>query len=130
MEAFQLGLDQGADAIECDVRLSSDNELVVIHDDNVERVTGLNRNVQDMTLSELKTLDAGSWKSSDWKNARIPALADVLDLIPDGRRIFIEIKVGMDALPSLKQLLTDSSLSDAHVPPAMVCVCDGGRLCR
>jgi glycerophosphoryl diester phosphodiesterase len=111
MEAFQRGLDQGADAIECDVHLSSDNELVVIHDNDVERVSGLKRDVKDMTLAELKTLDAGSWKSSEWKNARIPALADVLDLVPDNRRIFIEIKVGMAALPPLKKLLMDSSLS-------------------
>ena len=115
LECVLLLAFHSADAVECDVRLSSDNELVVIHDDTVERVTGLNRNVKALTLSELKTLDAGSWKSSDWQNARIPALAEVLDLIPDTRRIFIEIKVGMDALPRLKQLLTDSTLSDAQL---------------
>jgi glycerophosphoryl diester phosphodiesterase len=109
-KAFQLGLDQGADAIECDVHLSSDGELVVIHDANVQRISGIDRAVKDMTLAELKALDAGSWKSPEWHAARIPTLAAVLDLVPADRRIFIEIKIGLSAVAPLKKVMVAAAL--------------------
>ncbi|NNJ71126.1 MAG: glycerophosphodiester phosphodiesterase [Kiritimatiellales bacterium] len=115
LEAFQLGLDQGAEAIECDVRLSRDGKLVVIHDETVERVAGADGIVAEMGLAELNALDAGSWKSPKWHEARIPALAEVLDLIPVDRRIFIEIKVGLPALAPLKKLLAESPLPMSQI---------------
>ncbi len=55
MAAFQLALEQGADGIELDVMLSKDHEIVVIHDDSVDRTTNGTGQVQDLTLAELKT---------------------------------------------------------------------------
>lgn len=115
LEAFQLGLDQGADGIECDVRVSRDGELIVIHDATVDRVTGVKGTVAELTYAELRALDAGSWKSPDWQGARIPALADALDLIPAGRRIFIEIKAGLGALPPLKKVLSATALPRSRI---------------
>ena len=110
MEAFQLGFDQGADAIECDVQLSADHELMVIHDPDLKRIAGVDRAVNEMTLAELKELDAGSWKAEKWAGVQIPSLAEVLDIVPPDRRIFIEIKTGLPAIEPLQQLLTECSL--------------------
>ncbi len=115
LESFQLGLDQGADAIECDVRVSRDGELVAIHDSTVDRVAQVKGTVAEMSRAELNALDVGSWKSPDWQGARIPALADILDLMPADRRIFIEIKVGLTALPPLKKVLAASALPSSQV---------------
>lgn len=115
LEAFQLGLDQGADAIECDVRVTRDGELVAIHDSTVQRVAPVKGTVAEMSRAELNTLDVGSWKSPAWRDARIPALADIMDLMPADRRIFIEIKVGLTALPPLKNVLAASTLPVSQV---------------
>jgi len=71
--AFQLALEQGADGIELDVMLSKDGHLVVIHDNTVDRTTDGKGAVRDMTLEELKSLDAGGGQ-------RIPTLEEVLEL--------------------------------------------------
>ena len=57
--AFRLALEQGADCVELDVMLSKDGHLVVIHDDTVDRTTDGKGAVRDMTLKELRSLDAG-----------------------------------------------------------------------
>lgn len=110
LESFQLGLEQGADALECDVRLSSDGELMVFHDPTVERTAAIQGAVADLTAAELQTLDAGSWKAAKWSGARIPTLAAVLDLVPADRRILIEVKVGLTALPRLKEIIAATAL--------------------
>lgn len=115
LESFQLGLDQGADAIECDVRLARDGELVVIHDPTVQRVAKVKRAVADLSVAELQALDAGSWKSVKWNGARIPTLAAVLDVVPAGRRILIEVKVGLAALPRLKEVLAATALPHSQM---------------
>jgi glycerophosphoryl diester phosphodiesterase len=115
LEAFQLGLDQGADALECDVRLSSDGELVVIHDPTIERVANVKGNIAEMTRAELGALDAGSWKAAKWSDARIPTLAEVLDLTPADRRILIEVKVGLAAIPRLKDILAETALPRSQI---------------
>lgn len=115
LEAFQLGLDQGADAIECDVRLSLDGELVAIHDPTVERVADAKGIVAEMSMAELNVLDVGRWKSPDWRDVRIPALADALAIIPADRRIFIEIKAGLTALPPLKNVLEATALPRSQI---------------
>ena len=115
LEAFQLGLDQGADAIECDVRVSRDGALVAIHDSTVDRVAPLKGAVAEMSLAELNALDVGSWKSPAWRGARIPTLADALDIIPADRRIFIEVKAGLTALPPLKKVLAATALPRSQI---------------
>lgn len=110
MEAFLLGLDRGADAIECDVHLSSDGELMVIHDPTVDRTTNGKGRVAEMTRAEIGALDAGSWKAAKWCDARVPTLPEVLDLVPTDRRILIEVKVGTPGLPRLKEILAATAL--------------------
>lgn len=78
MSAFQRALELGADGIELDVHMSADGYLVVIHDETADRTSNSNGLIKDKTLSELKSLDFGSWFSEDFKDEKIPELEEVL----------------------------------------------------
>lgn len=82
--AFQLALDHGADGIELDVMLSKDHQLVVIHDDTVDRTTNGSGHVKEMTLKELQSLDAGDGQ-------RIPTLEEVFNQF--GGRFIINVEL-------------------------------------
>jgi glycerophosphoryl diester phosphodiesterase len=117
LASFRLAWTQNADAAETDVYLSKDGEIVVIHDANTRRVGGRNRKVVDQTLAELKQLDIGRWKGEQWTGERIPTLAELLAIIPEGKRLFIEIKCGPEIAPRLVQVL-----HQAHKRPEQTCL--------
>jgi glycerophosphoryl diester phosphodiesterase len=85
LAAFDLAVAQNADGIELDVTLSNDGEVVVIHDDTVDRTTNGKGYVRDMTLSQLKELNAG-------QGERLPTLDEVLKRFGDKIIINIELK--------------------------------------
>ena len=66
--------------IEFDVALTKDGQLVLMHDDTIDRTTNGKGSVSKWTLSELKKLDAGSWKAPEFAGERVPSLAETLDL--------------------------------------------------
>lgn len=101
MAAFRLAWERNVAAIELDVHLSKDGALVVSHDPNTKRTTGVSKEIKESTLEELRNLDAGRWKDTKWDGERMPTLEDVLPTIPEGSRCFIEIKVGPEAVPAL-----------------------------
>jgi len=107
LPSFKLGWEL-ADADELDIYLSKDGEAVVIHDASTKRTAGLDKLVADQTLAELKALDAGSWKAPSWTGTRIPTLAEVLVLVPQGKRLFIEIKAGPEVIPALENAVKAS----------------------
>lgn len=117
LASFRLAFAQNADAAETDVYLSKDGEIVVIHDANTRRVGGRNRKVVGQTLAELKQLDIGRWKGEQWAGERIPTLAELLAVIPDGKRLFIEIKCGPEIAPRLVEVLRA-----AHKRPEQTCL--------
>jgi glycerophosphoryl diester phosphodiesterase len=92
MAAFKLSLSAGVDGIELDIHRCSTGELVVIHDDDVNRTTDSVGNVQDISWAELQRLDAGSWFDPRFSDERIPSLRDVLDLIAGKIILNIEVK--------------------------------------
>lgn len=95
MEAFKEAFNKGMDGIELDVQLSKDEELVVIHDERVDRTSNKKGLVKDFTLEELKKLDVGSFKDKKFKMCRIPTLEEVLEFFQDkGKIINIELKTG------------------------------------
>ena len=74
LAAFKLAVAQSAAAIEFDVKLTRDRQVVVIHDPKVSRTTDGRGSVSKLSLNEIKRLDAGAWFSSEFKGERIPTL--------------------------------------------------------
>ena len=98
LEAFQLALDQGADIIELDIWRSKDGTWVVIHDRNLSRITGVNKDITKLTFEEIQLLDAGynfSDSSGNYlyrnKGYKIPSLEQVFKQF-NNEKINIEIK--------------------------------------
>ena len=92
LAAFQKGIEIGSDLIELDVHLSHDGEIVVIHDETLERTTNGKGLVAEHTLSDLKKLDAGSSFGSAFAGEKIPTLKEVLNLAKGRVLVNIEIK--------------------------------------
>jgi len=90
--SFARALELGVDAIELDVHLSFDGEVMVIHDEHLERTTNGRGLVRDYSLARLKELDAGSSFNREFRDQRIPTLAEVFELVNDRVPLVIEIK--------------------------------------
>lgn len=92
MAAFQKAIDDMADYIELDVQLTSDGEVIVMHDSNTYRTTGVDGSVINMTYREIRRLDAGSWYSDEYKGEKVPGLREVLELAQGKIKLNIELK--------------------------------------
>jgi glycerophosphoryl diester phosphodiesterase len=91
MAAFQLALEQGAPAIEFDVKLSADGHIVVIHDQTVDRTTNATGNVASLPLDALRALDAGSWFGAAFRGEKIPTLHEVFAAFGESMLMNIEL---------------------------------------
>ena len=90
----KLAWEQNADALELDVHLTKDGEAAVSHDGNTLRTTGVNLNIADCTMAELKKLDAGSFKGPQFRGEKIPTLDEILEGMKPGKLVVIELKSG------------------------------------
>ena len=81
MSAFRAAVDLGLDAIETDIRMTKDGHLVIMHDRDVARTTNGKGFVDQMTLEELRRLDAGFWKGPEHVGQRIPTVEEFLELV-------------------------------------------------
>ncbi|HXM95990.1 MAG TPA: glycerophosphodiester phosphodiesterase family protein [Candidatus Dormibacteraeota bacterium] len=95
MAAFRKALALGAAFIETDLQLSRDARLVAMHDATVNRTTNGQGPVHDLTLTELRRLDAGSWFGSEFADERIPTLEEILQFAKKHDVVFyLELKPG------------------------------------
>lgn len=93
MPAFEGALDLGVDYIETDVQMTKDGRLVLFHDDDLLRITGLEGAVSDYTYAEISGMDAGGWFDSAYEDVRIPTLEELLILLRDSDcRLYLELK--------------------------------------
>ncbi|MFN3432267.1 MAG: glycerophosphodiester phosphodiesterase [Candidatus Sericytochromatia bacterium] len=92
LAAFKAAIDADADVLEIDVQRTKDGQLVVIHDHDVERTTDGKGEVEDMTLEQIKQLDAGGWFGPAFVGERVPTLDEVLSLAKGRANVMIEIK--------------------------------------
>ncbi len=90
--AIMKALEMGVDMIEIDVQQTKDEQIVVFHDETLDRTTDGEGYVHDYTLEELKQLDAGFWFAPAYKGTTIPTLREVLDSINGKCKVLIEIK--------------------------------------
>jgi len=91
LASFELALAQNADAIELDVKISADGQVIVIHDPTVDRTTGSHGRVKDLPLKELRALDAGRFFAEKFQGEKIPLLEEVFDAV--GQRTFINVEL-------------------------------------
>ncbi len=99
LAAYRRALEEGADAVECDVRLTADGRLVCVHDRTVSRVSNGRGVVSTLTLAQLEAYDFGSWKAGAEGSATDPEqhsvlrLESLLELVADcGRRVDLAIE--------------------------------------
>lgn len=90
--SFAGAINMAADMVELDVQLTADGEVVVFHDEKINRCTNGKGAIADYTLVQLKKLDAGSWFDKKFAGVRVPSLAEVLELCKNKIAVNIEIK--------------------------------------
>jgi glycerophosphoryl diester phosphodiesterase len=117
LASFRLAWERHDDAIELDVHLTKDGQLIVCHDSDTKRTCGVAHVIKETPFDVLRTLDAGKWKGEKWAGEKLPTLAEVLATIPDGKRCFIEIKVGPEAVPAVAKAVRESGKK-----PEQMCV--------
>lgn len=93
MAAFNGAYELGADWIELDLQQTKDRQIVVTHDSNLSRITGLKKSVNDVTYDKIKNLDAGSFFDSKYSDERIPLLSEVIEFAKEKNvKLNIELK--------------------------------------
>jgi len=107
LSAFILARELGSNAIELDVQLTADQEVVVIHDSTVNRTTNASGKISDYSLSAIKALNAGYAYGTAYKNEKIPTLADVFTELSDFPLINIELKNLSSPTDNLPALVAD-----------------------
>jgi glycerophosphoryl diester phosphodiesterase len=114
LSAFNASWAVGVDGIEGDFHLTRDGSIVCIHDDNTSRVCNKNLVICNSTLQELKELNL-QCEGKNHLNIKIPTLTEVLKTVPSGKKIFIEIKCGVEILSPLVKELSRSKINSNQV---------------
>lgn len=97
MAAFKAAIELGVDQIETDVRVTKDGELVLMHDNTVDRTTNGSGMVIDMTLAEIKSLDAGNGE-------RVPTFIEFMDLVKDHPTLTLDLELKVYPYDGLEEL--------------------------
>ncbi len=115
LEAFCLAWSQNADAIEGDFRLTKDEQIVCIHDEDTSRTCGEKLIVAENTYVELSKLDASAYYKGDVAPQSIPLLSDIFKTIPNNKGIYIEVKCGPEIVPALITAIINSNLRKEQI---------------
>ena len=110
LAAFEEAVRVGADGIELDIHLSKDGEVVVIHDETVDRTTDGCGRISQMTVADLRELDAGAWFDVAFAGQKIPTLLEVFELLEEKEFkgcLNIELKTGKEPYPGMEQKVKD-----------------------
>jgi glycerophosphoryl diester phosphodiesterase len=118
LAALRLGFEQGADAVECDIYLTQDGRIVLMHDPDTLRTAGVSNRIAVTQSSILRRLDVAKWGQWQGKgfSEPVPYLSEALKLVPEGKRIFIEVKCGPEILPELERVLKASGKKPEQTP--------------
>lgn len=118
MAAFAMGFDRNADAVEGDFRLTRDGIIVAMHDRDLLRTTGDPRRVDEVDFDDLQRLDAGAWgrwRDEGFTGERVPSLESILETLPKGRGVFIEVKDSPRIVPALVEVVDRSGIDVAMI---------------
>jgi len=106
LPAFAEAVRIGVDGIELDVQLTKDQQVIIMHDETVDRTTDGKGAIIDKTLAEIKKLNAGSWFDEHYSSTKVPTLKEVVDLLVarNYRGILgIELKTDKEAYPGIEE---------------------------
>jgi glycerophosphoryl diester phosphodiesterase len=115
LAAEKLAWQQGTDAVETDIQLTKDGRIIVCHDLTAKRTTGREGKIVALTFDELRALDAGVWKNPKFAGEKLPTLDEQIALIPAGKRMLVEIKVGPEIVPELQRCLQHAGASEKTI---------------
>jgi len=110
--ANKLAWELGADAVEIDIHLSKDNKVMVIHDGDTRKVSGTYLKVSETNSKVLRTLDVGSFKDEKYKGEKIPFLEEIIQIIPSGQKLVIELKSRKEIIPRMKKIIDKCCKTD------------------
>ena len=112
LSAFKSAAEKGADGIEFDVKLTADAQVIVLHDQKVDRTTNGKGDLRHFTLADLWDLDAGSWFSEQFSGEKIPTLAEVFETV--GARLYMNIELTNYATPGDDLVAKVAGLVEEH----------------
>ena len=115
LSAFRKAIQIGVDAVECDVHCTKDGHIVIIHDKELKRTTNMDGIITEMTLSEVKKADAGSWFESRFAGETIPTLKELLELTKGRVITVVEIKQENIADKVIKDIENAGSVGEAII---------------
>jgi glycerophosphoryl diester phosphodiesterase len=115
VSSARLAWEKQADAVEVDVYLSQDGQVVVIHDSTTKRTAGQDMEVARSTAEQLRQLDVGTFKDKAYAGERIPLLEEIIATVPAQGRLFVEIKCGPEVLAPLEAMIQASAKRDRIV---------------
>ncbi|WP_167614259.1 glycerophosphodiester phosphodiesterase [Maribellus sediminis] len=114
----KLAWELGADAVEVDVHLTKDNRVIVIHDKDTKRTCSGKKNLVIAKAPSvlLRDLDAGVWKGKEFKGEKLPYLGEIIETVPEGKTLVVEIKAGgEEIIPALRRVIDKSGKIDQIV---------------
>ena len=103
LPALSKAIELGANYLEIDVHQCKDGHIVAIHDFDVERTTNGSGSVKDLTIDEIKKLDAGLWFDPNFAETKIPTLQEVIDAIGANVKLVVEVKGGSEEYPGIEE---------------------------
>lgn len=111
LASVKLGYELNADAVEVDVHLSADNRIMVIHDADSKHTGGNpGKVIRETNSEELRKFDVGSWKNAEYQGEKIPFIEEVLEIVPEGKLLVIELKSSSEIVPYLREVLIKSGM--------------------
>lgn len=110
LAAFRLAWKRGCPAIELDIHLTSDNEILCSHDADTARCCGEKLVIEQTPLSRLRQCDAGFSKDEKFRGEKLPLLSEVLAEVPPHGCVLVEIKCGRKIVGKLKECIENSKL--------------------
>jgi glycerophosphoryl diester phosphodiesterase len=119
LAAFRKAIELGADYSELDVQLTKDDQVVLLHDETLDRTTTGTGGVREYTLAELKKLDAGSYFSPEFAGEQMPTLGEVIRFVKGKMKLDIEIKISGDE-PGIVQKVIDIVRSEGFTSDCMI----------
>ena len=124
LAAFSEAIKVGSDGIELDVHLTKDNQIVVIHDESIDRTTNGTGLIRDLTFKDIRQYSAGAWFDTQYKFEKVPLLSEVLDLLCDLKFtgiLNIEIKTDNFAYFEIEKLTSDLLTSKPYTFSHIYC---------